>query len=249
MVGAQFSRVRPSKNRSGEWLRTASARKSDKNRFRRRLRTHFFGSGPVFSRFWGPGRVPKSSQNCPLKKQDRRLFGSASCFFAFLSLGCVPDGSRTHSGDTRDRPGPDFDRIFGCLLAGSMRVLAEVCWVPPGSFSRSFSNEWLTSRGGSRPIASGILVLMIATVVIITSIILLAIFACSAGMSPGSASNLSNPLCGVPLGYGDLAQRFKFAVPHRGAGVSNPVRSPTILGGASPPDLPARLGETVEPSA
>ena len=40
-----------------------------------------------------------------------------------------------------------------------------------------------------------------------------------AGVSPGSASNLSDPLCGVPLGYGDLAQRFKFAVPHRGAGV------------------------------
>ena len=40
-----------------------------------------------------------------------------------------------------------------------------------------------------------------------------------AGLSPGSTSNLSNPLCGVPLGYGDLAQRFKFAVPQRGAGV------------------------------
>ncbi len=38
-------------------------------------------------------------------------------------------------------------------------------------------------------------------------------------MSPGSASNLGNPLCGVPLGYGDLAQRFKFAVPLRGIGV------------------------------
>ena len=35
------------------------------------------------------------------------------------------------------------------------------------------------------------------------------VFASSAGMSPGSASNLGNPLCGVPLGYGDLAQRFK----------------------------------------
>ena len=30
----------------------------------------------------------------------------------------------------------------------------------------------------------------------------------SAGMLPGSAPNLSNPLAGVPLGYGDLAQRF-----------------------------------------
>ena len=40
-----------------------------------------------------------------------------------------------------------------------------------------------------------------------------------AGVSPGSTSNLSNPLCGVPLGYGDLAQRFKFAVPLRVLGV------------------------------
>ena len=31
----------------------------------------------------------------------------------------------------------------------------------------------------------------------------------SAGMLPGSAPDLGNPLCGVPLGYGDLAQRFK----------------------------------------
>ena len=35
----------------------------------------------------------------------------------------------------------------------------------------------------------------------------------SAGMLPGSASNLSNPLCGVPLGYGDLAQRFNSPYP------------------------------------
>ena len=30
-----------------------------------------------------------------------------------------------------------------------------------------------------------------------------------AGNLPGSAPNLGNPLSGVPLGYGDLAQRFK----------------------------------------
>ena len=30
-----------------------------------------------------------------------------------------------------------------------------------------------------------------------------------AGVSLGSAPNLSIPLAGVPLGYGDLAQRFK----------------------------------------
>ena len=69
----------------------------------------------------------------------------------------------------------------------------------------------------------------------------------SAGMLPGSAPNLCNPLSGVPQGYGDLAQRFKFAEPRRGAGVSDPVRSPTGPGGVSPPDLPAGLPKTVEP--
>ena len=48
---------------------------------------------------------------------------------------------------------------------------------------------------------------------------------------------------------GGLAERGKFAVPRRGAGVSNPVRSPTGPGGVSPPYLPAGPGETVEPLA
>ena len=44
--------------RSGERLRTATARKTDKKRFRRRLRTTFFVPGLVFGRFWGPNWVP-----------------------------------------------------------------------------------------------------------------------------------------------------------------------------------------------
>ena len=51
MAGAQFWRVRPSKIRFGEWLRTATAATNEKNSFRRRLQTHFFGSGPVFCPF------------------------------------------------------------------------------------------------------------------------------------------------------------------------------------------------------
>ena len=38
-----------------------------------------------------------------------------------------------------------------------------------------------------------------------------------AGMVPGYAVGLRYFFSGVPLGYGDLAKRFKFAVPHRGA--------------------------------
>ena len=50
-----------------------------------------------------------------------------------------------------------------------------------------------------------------------------------AGIRRDVAGILSTPptsgthSAGFPLGYGDLAQRFKFAVPHRGAGVLNPV--------------------------
>ena len=59
MVGAQFSRVRPFKNQSLDRLRTTMSRENAKNRFRRRLRRHFFGPGLVFGRFLGSGRVPK----------------------------------------------------------------------------------------------------------------------------------------------------------------------------------------------
>ena len=71
----------------------------------------------------------------------------------------------------------------------------------------------------------------------------------SAGMLPGSAPNLSNPLCGVPLGYGDLAQRFKFAVPQRGAGVvlDGCVKS-AGPGRVSLPYLPGGLRKTADPS-
>ena len=57
MVPARFSRVGPSQNRSGERVRPAPARKINKNLFRRRLWTHFFGPGSDFARFWGPNWV------------------------------------------------------------------------------------------------------------------------------------------------------------------------------------------------
>ena len=54
MVGAQFSRFRPSKKWSRDRLWTATAHDIEKNCFRCRLRTHVFGPGLVFGRFWGP---------------------------------------------------------------------------------------------------------------------------------------------------------------------------------------------------
>ena len=71
----------------------------------------------------------------------------------------------------------------------------------------------------------------------------------SAGMLQGSAPNLSNPLAGVPLGYGDLAQRFKFAVPHRGAGVVlDDCFKSAGPGRVSLPYLPGGLCKTADPS-
>ena len=65
------------------------ARKNDKNRIRRRFRTHFFGPGPDFGRFGGPGWEAKFMKNAfedasekKLKKKHKdaqTCAGSASC--------------------------------------------------------------------------------------------------------------------------------------------------------------------------
>ena len=153
MVGAQFSKVRPFTNRSGERLRTASARKIDKNRFRRRLRTHFFGPGLVFGRFWAPGRDPKLRQNWPWILVRLFLDHTFSTFWRFL-----------RSGVFRKGPGP----------------ILEAPGTLPDQILRGFRDTFLLVLSGSCRGLSG-----------------------SAGMLPGSAPNLSNPLAGVPLGYGD----------------------------------------------
>ena len=139
-------------NRCGERLQMATARKTDKNRFRRRLRTHFFVTGLVFCRFWVPCRTPKLTKNCP-GAIIRFFLLHFSDFLVFCSLGRVPGASRLDSGGSADPPGPDFERIsrhFLLVLSGSCRGLSG-----------------------------------------------------SAGMLPGSAPNLCNPLAVVPLGYGD----------------------------------------------
>ena len=131
MVGAQFWKVRSSKNRSGERLRTAPAKKNDKNRFRRRLRRHFFDSGLVFCRFWAPGRTSKMTKNRALHaKMLRGLFSSENRFFVFSSLGRAPEGSRTDSGGS----GPSrtrFCKDFAIFLCRFRRDLVVVCRVPP----------------------------------------------------------------------------------------------------------------------
>ena len=113
-----------SQNRSGERLRTTPAKKNDKNRFRRRLRTHFFVPGAVFSGFWAPGRDSKIAKKPTLAPMTRLLFAPAIVFLAFCSLGCVPEASRTDSGGSADPPGPDFATILQGFFAGSVGILS-----------------------------------------------------------------------------------------------------------------------------
>ena len=72
-------------------------------------------SGRTFSLprpFFVDFRVPAGSQKRPLQKLGRLLERAKIVFFAFSSLGRVPEGSRSDSGGSGDPPGPDFDKIF-----------------------------------------------------------------------------------------------------------------------------------------
>ena len=157
MIG--FSRVGPSKNRSGERLQTTTARKTDKNRFWRHLRTHFFGSGLVFYRFWAPGRTSKMIENRSLKKLSVDFLAPEIVFLCFL-----------RSGAFRKGPGP----------------IPEAPGSLPDQILQRFCDIFLPVSPGSCRGLSG-----------------------SAGMLPGYTASLRNSLCGVSLGYGDLAERIK----------------------------------------
>ena len=113
-----------SQDRSGERLRMATAKKNDKNRFRRRLRTHFFSPGAVFSGFGAPGRDSKIAKKPTLAPITRLLFVPATRFFTFSSLGRVPEGSRTDSGGSGVPPGPDFAKILRYFFAGFAGILS-----------------------------------------------------------------------------------------------------------------------------
>ena len=105
MVGAQFSRVRPSKNQSRDRLRTTTARENVKNRFRRRLRRHFFGRGRVFGRFLGSGRVPQRAQNRYFdsdgQPSEREFFRSCSASLSGDVLGPFWEAPGTLRGPSR----------------------------------------------------------------------------------------------------------------------------------------------------
>ena len=121
-MGAQFWRARLSKNQSGGRLRTAPARKNDTKRFRRRFRTHFFGPGLVFRRFWAPGRTPKLPKNRPWETPGVFFDYTFWIFSRFVRSGVFQKG-----------PGPIL-RALGTLPDQILGRFRDNFWlVPPGS--------------------------------------------------------------------------------------------------------------------
>ena len=110
-------------------------------------------SGPVFGRFWGPGRVPKWLKKPPWNLVRLFLDNIFSIFLRFV-----------RSGVFRKGPGPILNAP-GTFPAQNLR----------GCCDTFLQVAWGSWRG-----LSG-----------------------SAEVLPGSAADLSNPLAGVPLGYGD----------------------------------------------
>ena len=80
-------------------------------------RVHFlsiFGSRP------GPKMASKPA---PAKKSSGILVAENQ-FFAFSSLGRVPEGSRADSGGSGDPPAPDFEMILRYFFAASVGILS-----------------------------------------------------------------------------------------------------------------------------
>ena len=179
VVGARFSRVGPSKNRSG----TRSAAASEKNTVKNG-RVALSGAASERSRKidrrpGGPPGAPKISKRGPREKFLQPLRPTFFDLFAFSSLGGALGGPRDRFSTFCGRFRDDFPVVFG----GFRRDLVGVCRVPPG---------------------------------------------CCRDTPPTSGTHSA----GFPLGYGDLAERFKFAVPLRGAGVvlNGSVKSPVPEG-------------------
>ena len=119
-----FCRVGPSKNRSGERLRTETARKNDKNRFRRRFRTHFCVPGLIFCRFWGPGWTPKLAKN--RSGATRRLFFDHTfpIFWRFVRSGVFRKRPGSILEAPRTLPDEILLRFCKVFLVGSVGILS-----------------------------------------------------------------------------------------------------------------------------
>ena len=124
-MGARFSRVGPSKN----WSGTRSAAASEKNTVKNG-RVALSGAASerprkIDRRPGGPPGAPKISKGGSRGQGDPIFLATVSYFFAFLSLGCAPVGSRGDSGGSGDPPGPDVHGLLRYFLDCSVEILAR----------------------------------------------------------------------------------------------------------------------------
>ena len=163
-----------------------------------------------FRRFFASFGTPDFRRNRP-ESQDFLILGTLfSTFLRFLRSGAFRKGPGT---DFRP-PGPDFGRIFQILRL-----------VPPGSCRSSPGSAGMVLRLAPGVIPESPGTLPDQNPVEFSdqiSVDFVTLFCrcrvppdCRRDAPPTSVTHSA----GFPLGYGDLAQRFKFAVPLRGAGV------------------------------
>ena len=231
MIG--FSRVGPSKNRSGERLRTAPAKKNDKNRFRRRLRTHFFASGRVFCRFWVPGRTSKMTKKRPLQKVLVDFLAPEIVFLYFLRSGAFRKGPGPIPEAPEALPDQRFSRILRYFSAGFcdsfLRVACRFCRGLSGSVGMLPGIACFFSSLGLffsdfRVLVSADLGMYAQRRELVFAILfcrLRADFVRVCRVPPGCCRDPHpDAVIHSPFSPGvrRFAQRFKFAVPQRGAG-------------------------------
>ena len=160
-----------------------------------------FGGSIIFKGQTFQKSVRRATPNGTVKKNRQKSFPAPSPDALFRSrarfwsiLGSRPGAQivrKTAPGGELIRFGAHVFVFFVCFLrSGAFRkgpgAIPEAPGTLPEQILRKFCDTFLRVPSGSHRGLSG-----------------------SAKVLPGSASNLSNPLCGVPLGYGDLAQRFK----------------------------------------
>ena len=135
MVGAQFWRVGPSRNRSGERLRTAPAKKTTKIASGAVSGGIFSTPVPFFVDFGLPAGTQNGAKTGP-EASTKLILDVIFFFFGVLS-------AQVRSGRVSDRfrspPGSDFQEfydtfllVFAILFCRLRADFVRVCRVPPG---------------------------------------------------------------------------------------------------------------------
>ena len=91
---------------------------------RNRFLAVLFGSRIDFWSIFGSRPGPKMASKPAPAKNSTGILVAENQFFAFSSLGRVPEGSRTDSGGSGDPPAPDFEMILRYFFAASVGILS-----------------------------------------------------------------------------------------------------------------------------